>query len=304
MTHADSTLSTRHGDRRKPSLFINIIGIIGELCITIGLVLTLFIVWQVWWTDIEANREQRAAVEKIQEQFGQVDTTKIAQPQPGPPPDWTKPLAEGETIGVMRIPAFGLTYAYTIQQGTALEEILDKGSFGHYAETALPGQVGNFSTAAHRQTYGAPMLHVDQLEDGDPIVVEIPDAYLVYRVVGHEIVAPDATWTIAPDPFQALAAQQNGGSAPGEPTRRLLTITTCHPPFISNERWIVHAEFEYWTKRSDGIPQPLADPAASGSGAAGVSSPSFDQPSSMPALGEKYFLTDLFADSSATKKEM
>ena len=111
--------------RRKPSLFGRILGVIGELMITAGLVIGLFIVWQIWWTDIEANREQQAAIVTLRQEYGEVADDGIAEPQPGPPPEWSGPMGVGETIGIMRIPAFGYEYAYTIQNGTDLTTVLD-----------------------------------------------------------------------------------------------------------------------------------------------------------------------------------
>lgn len=249
-------------ERRKPSLFSRILGVLGELLITAGLVIGLFIVWQIWWTDIEANREQAQAIGTLQQEYGGEVTADdgIAEPQPGPPPEWKGKTGIGDTIGIMRIPAFGYDYGYTIQNGTDLVSILDKGSYGRYKDVAFPGQIGNFATAAHRQTYGAPMMRVADLKKGDAIIVETEDAFLVYKMIEGEIVAPNAVWTIAPDPFMAHDALKKGTYIT-EPTRRLLTITTCHPPFVSNERWVIHAEFEYWTKRSDGLPKELVDPA-------------------------------------------
>ena len=48
--------------------------------------------------------------------------------------------------------------------------------------------------------------------------------------------------------------------ASAEPTRRLLTITTCHPYIgIQIERMITHAEFDHWVARADGIPEEMAN---------------------------------------------
>ncbi|NLW14318.1 MAG: class E sortase [Trueperella sp.] len=258
MTRAGQPATTA---RKKPSLFNRILGVIGELLITAGLIIVLFIVWQIWWTDVEANRAQAQAIEQLQEEYGviTVEEAGIAPRQDGPPPEWSHDPVYGETLGIMRIPEFGYDYGYTILNGTNMTEILDTGAFGRYEDTALPGEVGNFATAAHRQTYGAPMLHVPQLEEGDAIVVETAQGFLVYSIVADEIVLPSAVWTIAPDPFQAYDQLQGRGQLTN-PTRRLLTITTCHPPFVSNERWVVHAEFDYWTKREDGLPEALVDP--------------------------------------------
>lgn len=247
--------------KRKPSLFSRILGVIGELLITAGLLIGLFIVWQVWWTDIEANREQAKVLDQLEETYGGTVTIDdgIADPQEGPPPEWDRTPGVGETMGIMRIPAFGEDYKYTLVYGTDMASILDTGAFGQYEDTALPGEVGNFSTAAHRQTYGAPMRDVADLDMGDKIIVELPEAFLVYSIVDEEIVLPSAVRTIAPDPFAAREAAAAGTEVTADPTRRLLTITTCHPPFISNERWVVHAEFEYWTDRADGLPIDLVN---------------------------------------------
>lgn len=258
MTPAEQTATTA---RTKPSLFNRIIGVLGELLITAGIVIALFIVWQIWWTDIEANRAQANEIEQLQQEYGvvTVEDSGIAPRQEGPPPEWSGEPAYGDTLGIMRIPAFGYDYGYTIRNGTNMTEILNTGAFGRYEDTALPGEVGNFATAAHRQTYGAPMIDVPDLEEGDAIVVETSDVYLVYSIVSDQIVLPTEVWTIAPDPFQAYEQSQGRGELTA-PTRRLLTITTCHPPFVSNERWVVHAEFDYWTKREDGLPEALVDP--------------------------------------------
>ncbi|MGO1590668.1 MAG: class E sortase [Ancrocorticia sp.] len=233
--------------KRKPSLFSRFMGLIGELMITAGLILGLFVVWQVWWTDIGANRAQ---AETIQVQTQDWDRSqKIGEPRYDDPPAFTHTSEVGAFLGVMRIPRFGLDYAYSIEEGTDLTQVLDTGAFGHYPDTAFPGEIGNFATAAHRQTYGAPMRDVADLQAGDSIIVETEDAYLVYKLTESYIVHPSESDVVLPVPRE-----------PGvEPTERLLTITTCHPPFVSNDRWIVHAEFDHWVDPADGMPEELVE---------------------------------------------
>src|SRR5699024_9011454 len=125
---------------------------------------------------------------------------------------------------------------------------------GHYPETALPGEVGNVAIAGHRNTYGRVFEDIARLEAGDPIVVETADAFYVYETTESLIVQPEDVEVIAPTPGR-----------PGvEPTERMLTLTACHPMYSARERIIVHAEFSYWTKRSDGIPEALAQDADAG----------------------------------------
>src|SRR5699024_10523307 len=124
------------------------------------------------------------------------------------------------------------------------------------------GEVGNASIAGHRNTYGRVFEDIARLEAGDPIVVETADAFYVYETTESLIVQPEDVEVIAPTPGR-----------PGvEPTERMLTLTACHPMYSARERIIVHAEFSYWTKRSDGIPEALAQDADAGT-EAGVCTP-------------------------------
>ena len=74
---------------------------------------------------------------------------------------------------------------------------------GHYPDTALPGQIGNFSVA------GAPdpgdLLGSRRAQARRPVVVETRDTWYVYRVTGHEIVKPTAVEVVAPVPEQTRA---------------------------------------------------------------------------------------------------
>lgn len=100
---------------------------------------------------------------------------------------------------------------------------------GHYPDTALPGDDGNFAIAGHRTTYGAPFFHLDTLRDGDEIRVTAPDgARYTYEIVEQQVVLPGDTWVIDQDPL--------GNGAP------TMTVTTCHPRFSAAERLVVHAE--------------------------------------------------------------
>ena len=237
--------------RAKRSLFSATLGVVGELLITAGVLLLLFIVWEIWWTDIGAHRQQAAAVEQIYQEWKAPNPlANDAQPKIGAPrfddPPQSAPVANGEAMGILRIPRFGLDNFASINEGTSLD-ILNTGAVGHYHDSQQPGEIGNFAVAGHRQTYGAPLKDVANLQEGDAIIVETPNAYLIYKMTEHYIVWPSESDVILPVPRQ-----------PGvEPTQRILTLTTCHPPFVSNQRWIVHATFDHWVDKNDGIPEEL-----------------------------------------------
>ena len=131
-------------------------------------------------------------------------------------------LERGDPVGRIRIPAIGLERV--VVHGTGASE-LAKGP-GHYDETPLPGMGTTAAIAGHRTTFGAPFRHLDALERGDRIVLELPYASLRYVVIGHEIVAED-DWTIL---------HGRGFDA--------LVLTACHPLYGSSHRWVVYARLE------------------------------------------------------------
>lgn len=251
MEHA--TAPGRHGARRVPAR-IGVLGFLGELLLTLGIVVGLFVVWQLWWTGIGPVQEAREQVAQFYEHVAP------AAPEPVAPdglrtddvPDVPQ-VGHGETLGVLVVPDWAdkTQNRMPIVEGVT-PDILDRAFAGHYPGTATPGQLGNFSVAGHRRSYGNNFLHVPDLEAGDAVVVETAETWFVYRVTGHEIVTPDRTDVVAPVP----------GKPAAEPDRRLLTMTTCHSvrygAFGNDHRWIVHAELEGWLPRSAGTPDVVA----------------------------------------------
>ena len=88
----------------------------------------------------------------------------------------------GEAIGRIQIPSIDLDVV--VVQGTDTAS-LQKGP-GHYPDTPFPGQGGTIGIAGHRTTYLAPFRHLDQLEPGDEIVIEMPYGTFAYGVQKHE----------------------------------------------------------------------------------------------------------------------
>ncbi|MEN0072252.1 MAG: class E sortase [Propionicimonas sp.] len=217
-----------------------VVGIAGELMITLGAVLALFVAWQLLWTDVVADTEQSTVVSELEEEFRLGPT--VVDPTTAP----TVPAADlGDAFAIIRIPRFGADYARPLYEGTD-RHTLQQG-IGHYAETAGPGEVGNFSMAGHRTTYGKPFSRIAELRDGDLVIVETRDSYFVYKVYDHAIVLPTQTEVILPVPGE-----------PGEkPTEALLTMTSCHPQFSSRERYITHARLIDTLSREDGLPADL-----------------------------------------------
>jgi sortase A len=219
----------------------------GELLLTAGVLLGLFIVWQLWWTGVMAGRERAAVVAQLEQDLGP-RVVNGARVRTDPPPGM-RPVAEGRAFATLHVPRWGSDYEVPVVEGVDVRRVLNTGAAGHYLQTAMPGGVGNFALAGHRQTYGDIFLHIDALQAGDPLVVETADAWLVYRVTSSSIVAPSHTEVIAPVP----------GEPGAQPTDRLITLTTCHPLWSIAKRWIIHGELSGWYPRAEGMPVELLE---------------------------------------------
>ncbi|GDY30952.1 class E sortase [Gandjariella thermophila] len=222
----------------------------GELLITAGMVVLLFVFYEIYVTDWLSAGKQHAATSELDD-------------------EWRKDhfsLIDGRAFAKLHIPAFGPDYVFSLVEGTT-DQDLDIGP-GHYKGTALPGQPGNFAVAGHRVGKGAPFNDLDLLQSCDAVVVETQTDWFVYRVlpmkkevqswqqgrasqpqckgvsplgglygdtVGQEIVLPSESDVIAPVPHHPGIIPSRGQEA------ALLTLTTCHPKFSAAQRLVVHA---------------------------------------------------------------
>ncbi|AXJ09341.1 class E sortase [Arthrobacter sp. PM3] len=228
--------------------------IIGELLLTAGVILLLFVAWQLWWTNVDSDFRQRAAVRTFARQSAPVAPAATPAAEYGPAAVAPEP-AEGATIGILYVPRFGAGYMRPVVQGTT-PALLDTLGIGHYEGTAMPGAAGNFAVAGHRQTHGAVLDNIDSLVPGDRIYVQTREGYYVYVFRNSQIVLPARTDVLLPVP-----------SRPGAvPTERYLTMTTCNPRFGSGERFVAYALLESWQPVSAGPPAEIAAQAARAAG--------------------------------------
>ena len=250
-----------------------VVGVVGELAITAGAVLLLFVVWQLGVVGITANRAQAATVDSLERQFADAEPTQPTQPTqsptsnattPGPPatsapaapsPTTTKPPQppSGEAFAILRIPRLGSGWAKPVYQGVGADVLAE--GIGHYPDTQLPGEVGNVGLAGHRAGHGNPLIDIDTIRPGDAIVVETNESYSVYRAVRSEIVPPTDVQVLAPVPEQPGAT----------PTEAWLTLTSCEPKYGSTNRFIVFAKLDRTVPHDDGPPtDALARPGGNG----------------------------------------
>ena len=227
-----------------------VVGVLGEVLITLGVLLLGFLAWQLWWTDVEGNAAQAEVVREMgfAPPPAQPDATGplVAEPRHDEPPVIDAEPAVGTSFAQLIVPRWSGEPARPVSQGTS-RAVLDTLGIGHYEGTAMPGGVGNFALAGHRVTYGKPFNRVEELEVGDPLVVRTADTWYVYRVTSTQVVLPRDVAVIAPVPDR-----------PGEePTERSITLTTCHPMFSARERYVVHGVLDHWAPVSSGTPAVL-----------------------------------------------
>jgi sortase A len=129
-------------------------------------------------------------------------------------------LELGQPVGRIDIPKLGIDPVFV--NGTRWGADLSRGP-GRYPETSLPGLGKVTAIAGHRTTFGAPFRHIDRLEAGDPITLELAYGTFHYRVVGHEIVDNDDWSIIDPRGYDELV------------------LSACHPLYSASHRYVVFA---------------------------------------------------------------
>ncbi len=213
---------------------------IGQLMITLGVVLLLFVVYEVKLTNLYTGDQQRALGKTLDEVWA----------VPPPPKATLAAFRDGEGIARIFLPKLGKDQVHVVVEGVSRED-LKKGP-GHYPGTDLPGAVGNVVISGHRTTYGAPFNRLDELHVGDPIVIETHSDFFTYRVVKSFVVQPSAVGETNHVPNQ-----------PGvTPTRRLLTLTTCNPKYSARTRLVVRAELETKLAKAPGVVPPALESVA------------------------------------------
>ncbi|MET9695434.1 class E sortase [Streptomyces sp. NPDC006529] len=210
----------------RPSRLAGFLSLLGELLITLGLVLALFVAYSLWWTNVLADRDAARRGDTVRRQW-QADPPS-ATPQAGA-------LDTRDGIGFLHVPAMR-NGEVLVKRGTSAEVIND-GVAGYYTDpvkSALPWDArGNFALAAHRDGHGAKFHNIDKVKTGDAVVFETRDSWYVYKVFAElRQTSKYNTDVINPVP------KESGKTAPG----RYITLTTCTPVYTSKFRYVVWGE--------------------------------------------------------------
>lgn len=223
---------------------------IGEVFITLGVLLLLMCVYQLWWTNVESAKAIGLGREQIAADFRNAGPAAPAVPAGEETKAKPKP-AYGTGFALLYIPRMrDKVWGLPLYQGTG-KEILAKGA-GHYRNTAMPGEVGNFAIAAHRSTHDEPFANIDDLRVGDKVYVQTREAWYTYTLKKDDsTLSPTDVWVIEPVP----------GKPGATPTEKLITMTTCTPRYGSTGRWAWWGELTAETPAADGPPDGLTGTA-------------------------------------------
>lgn len=156
---------------------------------------------------ITAVRETSAEPTTAQAQTGQNETQAQS----------AAAIPEG-VMGVMVIDKIDMTAP--IVEGTRIKNI--QYALGHFEDTALPGDNGNFAVAGHRSyTFGEYFSRLDELVAGDTVKVIYGSVIYTYTV--------DETMVVEPESIEVLDPTANA----------TITLVTCTPKWTATHRLIV-----------------------------------------------------------------
>ena len=216
---------------RKAKMF----RLIGSVCIGGAVFFAGVIINRLWISNYFSDRAAEKAREELLTSWNRPTETTIPFLTPA------STIAPGE-IGPINAPtnqeAFALLYiprigndvwATPIFEGVRSKQL--NSGIGHYPNSGLPGQDGNFSLFGHRSSYGQPFSHIERLRVGDEVIVETKELYFVYTLKYDKIVKPSAIWVTEPTQMSEL------GIAADDPFR-VITLITCEPRWSTAKRWV------------------------------------------------------------------
>ncbi|MBL3665036.1 class E sortase [Streptomyces sp. M2CJ-2] len=225
--HTAMSASPSPPARRRMGPVAIVVGALGELLITVGLLLGLFVVYSLWWTNVLADRAAGQQADKVRDNWAQ-------GPGAGTGADPAS-YDSKDGIGFLHVPAMGNDIL--IEKGTTME-VLNDGVAGYYTDpvkATLPtsGKKGNFSLAAHRDGHGAKFHDIHKIKEGDPIVFETKDTWYVYKT--YAILPETSKYNIE---VLSKIPEESGRKKAGH----YITLTTCTPVYTSTYRYIVWGE--------------------------------------------------------------
>jgi sortase A len=188
---------------------------IGIIFIIIGLA----VIGTAFYMRYSAEKVQRAMIDSFENTIENIDkSNNDASPSEKPPTDDIS-----AAIGIMKIPKINLKVAI----GEGVDNKTLKYAVGHFIGTAMPGEKGNFSVAGHRSyTYSEYFNRLDELKEGDEIIVQTKKGEFTYKIYQKEVVEPTEV--------SVLNSTKDA----------TITLVTCTPIRIATHRLIIKGKLE------------------------------------------------------------
>lgn len=257
------------------------LGYLGRTMIAAGVILLLFVAYQLWGTGLHTRAAQAQLEDDLVASLQEADsgdgaTTTLPGGEGGTAPDGTtggedggppaavdRPVTLGDGKGLGE--TFGLTQqeiddwpAPELSESFGYISIPEIGSDwwlvegvdlswlrdgpGHFPGTSWPGQKGNSAFAGHRTTYGAPFHRIDELEPGDEILVETVQGEFRYEVMPiSELEAMPIADTSDPDAGHFIVNPGDSWILDDYHDNRV-TLMACHPKYSASQRIVVVAK--------------------------------------------------------------
>lgn len=214
------SIATEPSTRRRRGLWWS-----GAAVLAVGLALLGYVGWQLVGTNWVSERRQTELVEQTEQRWSTSSGTDLGDEDPD--------FAGADAL--LRIPRFGDDYVMPVLEGVEDEQL--SSGYGHFPDSAGPGERGNYAVAAHRVTHGEPLRDMPSLRPGDTVVVETQDVVYTYELdtdPNDLVVGFDEGWVIAAQPRNP---HPGGTQASTDP--RLITLMTCASLFHTDDRMVV-----------------------------------------------------------------
>ena len=223
------------------TILIQLVRLVCGLAVLAALAGITTVGWQYWGVGLDSDTVTRQLEKGVTDRRTVATPDKVARLRTTDIP--VMPGAgEGQLLGWLRIPSWGVDWRRAIQEGTD-ETVLANMGIGHERDTALPGAEGNSFMAGHRTP--ADLGSLKNLRTGDHVIVESTDTWWVYSVTRDPFVVPQTRTSV----------MDAGAAGPG----RNMTLMTCtYAVGHSKHRWIVQSRLVGWAPKADGVPADLA----------------------------------------------
>ena len=225
-----TTAPTQEATTRPPSRVWAGVGVVGELLITVGVLLLLLVAYQLLWTNVTAGRAASEAATQLQDSWTRPPTTSDEVP-----PDDDRQRSTSRTARPSSATAFALMYIPRLSDKVwgmpVLESVeladLSRG-IGHYPDSQLPARRATSPSPRTGRPMVSPSVTSTGCRTGTASTSRPATHGSSTPCAGTRSSHPSDTWVIDPVP----------GDPGQEPVERLITLTTCNPRWASTTRWI------------------------------------------------------------------